>query len=125
MAWGLMRAHVLLPERSASRSATNPAKFAESAVPMLLDEMAALGAGPASRLVAKLAGGASMFAALLQSGGLNVGERNIAAARAALARAGVHLAAEDTGGEHGRSVYFHLNDGRLEVRSLKRGTNVL
>ena len=118
-------AHVLLPERAASRAVANPAKFAESAVPMLLDEMAALGAGPASRLVAKLAGGASMFAALLQSGGLNVGERNVVAARAALGRAGVRVAAEDTGGEHGRSIYFHLNDGRVEVRSLKRGTNVL
>jgi chemotaxis protein CheD len=118
-------AHVLLPERAAARSAANPAKFAESAVPLLLDEMAALGAGPASRLVAKLAGGASMFASLLQSGGLNVGERNVIATRAALVRAGVRLVAEDTGGEHGRSVYFHLNDGRVEIRSLKRGTNVL
>jgi chemotaxis protein CheD len=118
-------AHVLLPAQAATRAVANPAKFAESAVPMLLEEMAALGAGPPSRLVAKLAGGASMFAALLQSGGLNVGERNVVAARAALERAGVRVAAEDTGGDHGRSIYFHVSDGRVEVRSLKRGTNVL
>lgn len=118
-------AHVLLPVRSSSRASTNPAKFAETAVPMLLEEMARQGAGPASRLQARLAGGASMFAALLQMGGLNVGERNVIAARAALEQAGVPLVGEDTGGDFGRSVYFHLRDGRLEVRSLKRGTHVV
>lgn len=118
-------AHVLLPMRSSSRASTNPAKFAETAVPMLLEEMARQGAGPVSRLQARLAGGASMFAALLQMGGLNVGERNVIAARAALEQAGVALVGEDTGGDFGRSVYFHLRDGRLEVRSLKRGTHVV
>lgn len=118
-------AHVLLPMRSSSRTSTNPAKFAETAVPMLLEEMARQGAGPVSRLQARLAGGASMFATLLQMGGLNVGERNVIAARAALEQAGVALVGEDTGGDFGRSVYFHLRDGRLEVRSLKRGTHVV
>jgi chemotaxis protein CheD len=118
-------AHVLLPVRSSSRASTNRAKFAETAVPMLLEEMARQGAGPVSRLQARLAGGASMFAALLHMGGLNVGERNVIAARAALEQAGVALVGEDTGGDFGRSVYFHLRDGRLEVRSLKRGTHVV
>lgn len=118
-------AHVLLPERASSRWSGNAAKFAETAVPMLFEEMRALGAGPAQRIVAKLAGGASMFASLLQNSGLNVGERNVLAARAALERVGVRLVAEDTGGDYGRSVFFHVADGRVEVRSLKRGTNVL
>ena len=33
--------------------------------------------------------------------------------------------AEDTGLDYGRSVYFHLDDGRVEVRSLKKGDRVL
>lgn len=118
-------AHILLPERAVNRSSSNPAKFAETAVPMLLDEMRKLGAAAPTRLQARLAGGASMFAALLQTGGLNVGERNVIAARTALARAGVPIVGEDTGGDYGRSVYFHVQDGRVEVRSLKRGTNVI
>jgi len=118
-------AHILLPELTPNRSAANRAKFARTAVPMLLEEMARRGAGAAPTLRARLAGGASMFAALLQNGGLNVGERNVVAAREALADAGIALVGEDTGGDYGRSVYFDLRDGRLEVRSLKRGTNVI
>ena len=43
----------------------------------------------------------------------------------ALAQAGVPLIAEDTGLDYGRSVYFHLDDGRVEVRSLKKGDRVI
>lgn len=118
-------AHILLPELTPNHSGANRAKFARTAVPMLLEAMTRLGAGEAPTLQARLAGGASMFAALLQNGGLNVGERNVVAAREALAEAGVALVGEDTGGDYGRSVYFDLRDGRLEVRSLKRGTNVV
>lgn len=118
-------AHVLLPERAASRWTGNAAKFAETAVPLLLEELALVGGRDVSRLEARLAGGASMFAALLQTSGLNVGERNVLASRAALAKAGVRIVGEDTGGDYGRSVFFHPADGRVEVRSLRRGTNVL
>ena len=40
-------------------------------------------------------------------------------------RAGIPIIAEDTGLDYGRSVYFHLVDGRLEVRSLKKGDRVI
>jgi chemotaxis protein CheD len=118
-------AHILLPEPMTESSAPNRAKFACTAVPMLLEEIERLGGGSASRLHARIAGGASMFASLLQNGGLNVGERNVAAARAALSRAGIPIVGQDTGGDYGRSVYFDLRDGKVEVRSLKRGTNVI
>jgi chemotaxis protein CheD len=42
-----------------------------------------------------------------------------------LAAAGIPILAEDTGLDYGRSVYFHLADGRVEVRSLKKGDRVL
>ena len=60
-----------------------------------------------------------------QRPGINVGERNIVATREALAAAKIQLVAEDTGLDYGRSVYFHLSDGRVEVRSLKKGDRVL
>jgi chemotaxis protein CheD len=93
-------------------------------VPLLVAEMSALGAR-AGRITGRLVGGASMFANLLASGGMNIGDRNVEAARAALALAGVPLLGEDVGGEHGRSVYFHVHDGRLEIRSLRRGNREL
>ncbi len=117
-------AHVLLPSETLSRDRSNPAKFPSTAVPLLLTEMVRLGADP-RRIIAKIAGGASMFAALIPSGGTNVGERNVVAVREALERAGVPLVAQDVGSDHGRSVFFSLADGRLEVRSLKKGNRVL
>ena len=116
-------AHILVPSPSLSRDTSNPAKFPSTAVPLLVEEMRRRGASQS--ITAKIAGGASMFASLIPSGGINMGERNAVATRQALVDAGLPLIAEDCGGEHGRSVYFHLGDGRLEIRSLKIGNRVL
>jgi chemotaxis protein CheD len=116
-------AHVLLPSEGLSRDKDNRAKFPGSAVPLLLEEMKKLGArGP---YTAKIAGGSSMFGALIPAGGINMGERNVLSSRQALSDAGIPLAAQDVGGDYGRSVYFHLDDGRVLVRSLKSGDRAL
>jgi chemotaxis protein CheD len=117
-------AHTLLPDESMARDRSNPAKFPASAVATLLAEMMRLGADP-RRVNAKLIGGASMFGNLLPAGGINIGERNVIAARQALTTCGVVVTAEDVGSDHGRSVHFFLEDGRVEVRSLKKGNRVL
>ncbi|HEX7018814.1 MAG TPA: chemotaxis protein CheD [Gemmatimonadaceae bacterium] len=117
-------AHVLLPDETMSRDRTNLAKFPSTAIPMLLERMESLGARR-ERMWAKIAGGASMFGSLLPSGGINVGERNVSAVRDALSGVGMPILAEDTGGDYGRSVYFFVDEGRVEVRSLKKGARVL
>jgi chemotaxis protein CheD len=117
-------AHVLLPAESMSRDRSNPAKFPATVLPILVGEMLSLGA-VGTRMRAKIVGGASMFGQLVNGTGINVGERNIAATKEALAAAGIPLIAEDTGLDYGRSVYFHLDDGRVEVRSLKKGDRVI
>ena len=112
-------AHILLPSEAMSRDTENRAKFPGTAVPLLVERMYALGSrGP---LEAKIVGGASMFGGLLPSGGINMGERNVEATRRALQAAGIRLAAEDVGGDYGRSVYFHVADGRALVKSLRKG----
>ena len=110
-------AHILLPSRSLARDITNLAKFPETAVPLLVERLATLGADP-RYLVAKLAGGASMFAQLMTPGSVQMGERNVAAARAVLRHAGIPVAAEAVGGDAGRSVRFYVADGRVEIRSV-------
>lgn len=117
-------AHVLLPSETMSRDRSNPAKFPGTAVPLLLSEMRRLGAR-VERVSAKIVGGASMFANLIPAGGINIGERNIAAVRDALAGAKVPIVAEDVGSDYGRSVYLYTRDGRVEVRSLRKGSRVL
>ena len=117
-------AHVLLPSRSLAHDATNLAKFPESAVPMLVDRLRALGAEP-RRLVAKLAGGASMFSQLMTPGTIQMGERNIVASRNALRAASIPIAREAVGGERGRSVRFYVQDGHVEIRSVGTDAEVI
>jgi chemotaxis protein CheD len=117
-------AHILLPSHSLARDVSNPAKFPETAVPLLIERLTALGAEQ-RRLVAKLAGGASMFAQLMTPGSVQMGERNVVAARDALRRAGIPLVREAVGGGAGRSVRFTVADGRVEIRSVGADAIVL
>jgi chemotaxis protein CheD len=117
-------AHVLLPSLAMSRDKSNPAKFPSTAVPLVMEEMRRLGAS-LERVRAKIVGGASMFGSLIPSGGINIGERNVIAVREVLAEARVPIVAEDTGSDYGRSVFLYLNDGRVEVKSLRKGSRVL
>jgi len=66
-------AHVLLPSPALSRRMDNPAKAAQTAVPLLLEQMARKGASP-RRITGRIAGGASMFASLSAPGTINMGE---------------------------------------------------
>lgn len=116
-------AHVLLPSSGIGPPPMRPAKYADSAVPVLVEEMRRRGAtGP---LVARLAGGAKMFAALFSSGGINMGERNIRATRAALYKLGIPVVAADVGGEFGRSVRVAAATGATTVRSIAGGDREL
>ena len=116
-------AHILLPDVGLSRDQENRAKFPNTAVPMLVDEMRRIGSRGA--LQAKIVGGASMFGQLLPAGGVNMGERNVVATRRALEQAGIPIVADDTGGDHGRSVYLDVATGRVLVKSLRKGDRTL
>lgn len=116
-------AHILLPDPSLSREVDQPARFATTAVPLLVDAMRQMGAR--GELVAKIAGGASLFGAMLTGTGGQVGARNVASAKASLAKAGIALVGEETGGVAGRSVTLDVNTGVLHVRSVRGGERVL
>lgn len=117
-------AHILLPEPALSRDQGNASKFATTAVPALVKEMARMGARP-GRLKARLVGGAAMFQTLMVPGSLNMGARNINASRQALEAAGIPVVAEDVGGDYGRSVRFYVGAGKTTVSSVGRADVVL
>jgi chemotaxis protein CheD len=54
-----------------------------------------------------------------------MGDRNVLAARAALALAGIPIVGEDTGGNGGRSITFDVSTGELTVRGVRGGQHVL
>jgi chemotaxis protein CheD len=113
-------AHVLLPTPVLSRKDSNPAKFPQTAIPRLIELMVADGAKP-QRITARLAGGASMFTALAPPGTIQMGERNLVAARQVLNTHGVPLIAEAVGGDFGRTVRLRVCDGRVEVSTVAHG----
>ena len=94
-------AHVMLPEANAAYSA--PAKFADRAIPTLIAATERLGA-VRDGLEAVLVGGAQMFNRSGAAAGLDLGARNEAAVREALAREAIPVRAAATGGGRGRSV---------------------
>lgn len=117
-------AHVLLPSPALTRLDANPAKFPHSAVPRLVQLMTEQGARP-ERITARLAGGASMFASLAPPGTVQMGERNLVAARQALHSHGLPLVGEAVGGDFGRTVRLRVADGRVEVSTVAHGVQHL
>jgi chemotaxis protein CheD len=105
-------AHVMLPEAAGREARDRPGKYADAAVPALLAGVGLLGAHPAS-LDAILVGGAQMFAGTT---GMEIGARNEAAVRAALADARVRVVATATGGGIGRTIRVHVADNTVTVR---------
>jgi chemotaxis protein CheD len=117
-------AHVLLPSPALGRKDDSAAKFPQTAVPKLLELMTQLGANT-RRVSARLAGGASMFAALAAPGTIQMGERNTVACRQVLIQLGVPIAGQATGGDYGRTVKLWVADGRVEVSSVSHGIQSL
>lgn len=110
-------AHVLLPSPGVGRPRPDtPGRFAPTAVAALIAGMAGLGAEN-SRLTARLVGGASMFAQLQPPGSIQMGERNVHAAREALQAHGIPLIGEAVGGEFGRSLDFDVHTGKVVITS--------
>lgn len=117
-------AHVMLPAAGGGRPDNRPGATAETAVPALVARAMEAGADP-RRLVARIAGGASMFVNQMVPGTIQVGERNVLASRRALARAGIPLVGQAVGGSHGRSVRYEVATGRVTVHTVAHGTSEL
>jgi len=117
-------AHIMLPDSTQARSTENPAKFADTAIPLLLNEIIKMGAIK-SRVLAKIAGGAQMFNFMNATEIMRVGERNIEAVRKVLRQLDIKLVAEDTGGNYGRTVELDLATGVLRVKTIDKGEKLL
>jgi chemotaxis protein CheD len=109
-------AHILLPDSTDAKGSYSVGKFADTAVPALVDLVAALGA-PRSALKAVLVGGAQMFSFGDVAGStLDIGARNERATRAALERARLAVGAAATGGSTGRTIRVHVAEGTVTVK---------
>lgn len=116
-------AHIMLPLSRGLSGSEKIGKFADTAVPALIEEMLKKGA-VRGRIKAKIAGGAQMFALPGASAEfLTVGAKNVAETKSRLLRMGIALIASDTGGNKGRTIEFSTSNWMLKVKTLGKGTN--
>lgn len=110
-------AHVMLPDSTQIRNNSNKAKFADTGIIELVQLMEKAGA-KRSRMVAKMAGGAQMFAFSGQSDMVRIGARNAEASKSILKGLGIRVLAEDIGLNYGRTVEFYTETGVFRVKSV-------
>jgi chemotaxis protein CheD len=102
-------AHVVLPE--CQRETDQPGKFADTAIPKLIEQMSEVSDRPL-RLTAKLFGGASMFA---HSAASSIGDQNVDACQRQLGDSGIPIIAQHCGGKQGRRILFNTGTGIVKV----------
>jgi chemotaxis protein CheD len=109
--------HVMLPDSTIVRQNQNKAKFADTGIDLLIQELGKMGVRQSS-LTAKIAGGAQMFSFSSNNDMLRVGERNVEAVKKKLKQLGIRILAEDTGDSYGRTVEFYPATGDFVIKSV-------
>lgn len=110
-------AHVMLPDSTAIHNNTNIYKFADTGIVELIKQMEKAGA-KRSNMVAKIAGGAQMFAFQNKNDLVRVGDRNVEASKQILKDLKIPILAEDTGNSYGRTVIFYPETGDFVIRAV-------
>lgn len=107
--------HVMLPSSKEIKNNSNRAKFADTGIQDLIQLLDKEGVKRSS-LVAKIAGGATMF---VFSGGSDlgsIGNRNIKSVKEVLADFSIPIVAEDVGADYGRTIIFDSVSKKLTIR---------
>lgn len=117
-------AHIMLPDSRTIQNNSNIPKFADTGTKELVRQLIAAGANK-SRLVAKIAGGAQMFAFQSSNDLTSVGERNVQAVKKVLAELNIPLLSQDTGLNYGRTVEFYPETGDYLIKSVGKPTKTI
>lgn len=110
-------AHIMLPDSTQFNKITNPLKFADLAIPLLIEKLEKLGASKRN-LKAKIAGGASMFNFSDRNMIMDIGNRNSIAVKNALEKYSIAIMGEDTGGNKGRTMIFSTENGSVQIKTV-------
>lgn len=110
--------HVLLSDSKFEKNVVNKAKYADSGINLLYQEM--IRAGANTRFIrAKLAGGAHMFNFKNTGNSIfTIGERNVKACKETLAKLKISIVSEDVLGSCGRTIVFDTTTSKLRVKSV-------
>lgn len=108
--------HIMLPENPGQKKIV---KYADTGIPFLISELEDMGASK-RRMTAKIVGGAGMFKFEGGDPVMQIGRRNVEAVKNILKEENIKIIGEDVGKDYGRSMYFYLDDGKVEVKSFSR-----
>lgn len=117
-------AHIMLPDSTQIRSNENVAKFADTGIETLLKQLLQKGA-QRTRMVAKIAGGAQMFAFSAENAMLSIGKKNVMATKKKLSELGIRIVAEDTGNSYGRTIEFYPETGELLIKAVGKSEKII
>ncbi len=113
-------AHIMLPDSSQARESENLAKFADTCLPLMINELINKGASKIN-MQAKIAGGAQMFSLNKASDILSIGNRNTESVKKTLKELNIPIIASDTGGTYGRTVELFLDTGKYKIKTINKG----
>ncbi|MCY6370436.1 chemotaxis protein CheD [Clostridium ganghwense] len=113
-------AHIMLPDSTQFTKVNNPMKFADLAIPLLLKKMEKEGAIKRN-LIAKIAGGASMFNFSDKSMIMDIGNRNSISVKKVLKEMSIPIISEETGGNKGRTMIFDTENGIVQIKTVGMG----
>lgn len=117
-------AHVMLPDSTTIQNNSNIAKFADTAIVKLINDMVRLGARK-ELIKAKIAGGAQMFAFNSTNDNMRIGDRNIEATIKWLTQLKIPIIAMDTGSNYGRTIELYSDTGKLIVKTIGHGMKTI
>lgn len=109
--------HIMLPDSTSFSDTSNWVKFADLAIPRVAEEISG---GKPHSLVAKIAGGASMFQFKSSSPGLEIGKRNIEMVKKTLDNLSIPILGEHIAGKTGRTMIVDLETFEVSVRLVNR-----
>lgn len=115
--------HIMLPDSSSFKGANKIEKFADLAIPQMVSEIR--NQTKNQKLVAKIAGGASMFQVSKDAYKGSIGDRNVLAVERSLKEMGIPLLGTHTGGNMGRTMIVDLTTFTVKVRMVNREIIVL
>lgn len=116
--------HVMLPDSSIIKNNENVAKFADTGINALLQKLSGMGVVKAG-LLAKIAGGAQMFAFNTDNDMLKVGQRNAEAVRKILQDFGIPIVSEDCGDHYGRTIEFYPETQELHIKAIGKPLKII
>ena len=116
--------HAMLPLREQAKVKTNPAKFVDSVIPLMINKLKEKGCFE-SLITVKIFGGAHMFKSIPLDSSFNVGAKNINTAKEILKKHKIKLIGEDVGGNYGRTIFFELETGVVKVKTMFQGRKEL